>query len=364
MTVYFVSLKNFRNFSDQTVTFGPGVNVLLGDNAQGKTNIIEALWLFSTCRSFRTGDEKVFLKFGEHTGGVEVAFQKGERNQKAAIRFYEDKRKDLFLNNIVVRPSELVGTFPSVLFFPDHLSLVKGSPEGRRKFLDLAICQVKPRFLSVLAEYNRVLKQRSALLRAQRLDINEQLDVWDEKAARLSALIAITRRSYIKRMEPAAADTAIQISGGAETLTLQYESVVTDTMTELNRVEDEFFYRLKENRQKDLQQGRTTVGAHRDDLGIFINNRDARYFASQGQQRSCVMALKLAEAQLLQEETGESPLMLFDDVFSELDPARREYIVSRMGNRQVILSSCEGVADFGNARQFRVKNGIVLEESL
>ena len=359
MIIKSLTVQNFRNFEYQQFNFAPGVNILLGDNAQGKTNVIEALWLFSACKSFRVSDDKPFIKIGEHRSAIYGEYERNGRIYKPVMKFYDDKRREIFLNNVAVRPREIVGQFPAVLFFPDHLSLIKGSPELRRKFLDLALCQTDPSMLTVLNEYNKVHQQRNALLKQyrERIDSKSALDIWDEKIATLSAKIAWKRNEYISSMIPFAQKVMNEISGGKERLDMEYKTVCTMPPRDLEHLEDQFFYALKTHREKDIITGHTSTGVHRDDFELYVNGENAKVYASQGQQRSCVMALKMAEADLLHKATGEFPIMLFDDVFSELDPYRRSYIIERIRGRQVILSCCEDTGDFAEANIFRIQGG-------
>ncbi|MBO5248201.1 MAG: DNA replication/repair protein RecF [Clostridia bacterium] len=361
MNVKKIQLQNFRNFEMQEFQFESGVNILLGDNAQGKTNVLEALWLFSACKSFRVSDDKPFLRIGEHRAAIYGEYERNGRIYRPVMKFYDDKRREIFLNNVAVRPREIVGQFPAVLFFPDHLSLVKGSPELRRKFLDLALCQTDPSMLPVLNEYNKVHQQRNALLKQyrERIDAKSALDIWDEKIASLSARIAAKRYEFISAMSPFAQRVMDEISGGKERLEIVYRTVCNMPPRDLEDLEDKFFYALKTHRERDILSGHTSTGVHRDDFDLFVNGENAKIYASQGQQRSVVMALKMAEADLLRSATGEFPIMLFDDVFSELDPYRRSYIIERIRGRQVILSCCEDTGDFAEAKIFRIKGGQV-----
>lgn len=361
MIVKSLQVQNFRNFEFQEFAFSPGVNILLGDNAQGKTNIIEALWLFAACKSFRVTDDKPFLRIGQSRAAIYGEYERNGRLYRPVMKFYEEKSREIFLNNVAVRPREIVGQFPTVLFYPDHLSLVKGSPELRRKFLDLALCQTDPMMLPMLNEYNKVHQQRNSLLKQyrERIDAKEALDIWDEKIASLSARIAMKRYEFIDKITPYAQKVMSEISGGRERLDILYKTVCNMPPRDLENLEDQFFYALKQNREKDIYSGHTSTGVHRDDFELYVNGENAKIYASQGQQRSCVMALKMGEADLLREATGEYPVMLFDDVFSELDPYRRNYIIERIHGRQVILSCCEDTGDFADAKIFRIQGGEV-----
>lgn len=362
MQVRRIQLQNFRNFEMEEFSFAPGVNILLGANAQGKTNVIEALWLFSSCKSFRVSDDKPFLRIGESRAAIYGEYDRNGRIYRPVMKFYDDKRREIFLNNVAVRPREIVGQFPAVLFYPDHLSLVKGSPELRRKFLDLALCQTDPSALTLLNEYNKVHQQRNALLKQfrERMDAKSALDIWDEKLASLSAQIAFKRYGYLSRATPFTQKVTDEISSGRERLDLVYKTICDMPIASQEELEDKFFYALKKNREKDMIIGHTSTGVHRDDFEIYLNGENAKIYASQGQQRSCVMALKMAEADLLRQVTGEFPIMLFDDVFSELDPYRRAYIIDRIRGRQVILSCCEDTGDFSEATVYRIRDGRIV----
>lgn len=353
-------MENFRNIESQFLEFDDGINIFAGQNAQGKTNIIEALWLFATCKSFRPAKDKDFIMFGREKSVIKTEFSKNDRNFKQEIRFFEQKKKELFKNKVKVKPSELIGGFTAVLFFPEHLNLVKSGPEERRKFLDLAISQVKPRYYDTIGEYNKVLAQRNYLLKSQRDDIMETLDVWDIKLSKLGAIIAVTRESYLKKMEKSAGNVLSEISSGRENLKLR---PITFCQSDIREEKEEELYKLlKDSLNDDLRYGYTSFGPHRDDFLVEINDLAARVYASQGQQRSCVMSMKLAEAEILKEVTEEYPIMLFDDVFSELDSYRKSYITEKIKGKQVFITTCEECEEtqkFDSSKIFRVSGGKV-----
>lgn len=349
-----IELENYRNIFSLSLDLNPGVNVFVGDNAQGKTNIIESIWLFSACKSFRTTNERDMIMSDKENSVVTGTFEKNGRDYKAEIKLSRQKRREITLNGIKVRPKELLGQFASVLFFPEHLSLIKDGPEERRKFLDFSISQIKPRYYDILAEYNKVIAQRNRLLKDEYPDIGV-LDIYDMKAAKLSCIISKTRSTYTAKLEQKAKDVMAEISGGKEILSLGYETEATSFS------EAEMLEILRKNRETDLRVGYTSVGAHKDDLRIYINDMEAKNFASQGQQRSCVMSMKLAEAEMLYELYGEYPLILFDDVFSELDMYRKNYITEKIRGKQVIVTTCDERFDFERAKVFRVINGYAEE---
>ena len=306
-------LKNFRNFSDSTINFSDGINVLYGDNAQGKTNIIEAVWLFSSCKSFRTNNERELINNDSSTANTFGVFARNGREYKAEFRLNREKRREIYLNGIKVKPKEIIGKFNSVMFYPELLGLIKNGPDERRKFLDFSICQIKPAFYDILHEYNRVLAQRNRLLKGDNRPDISVLEVWDLKLSKLSALISKTRMEYLKKLDVFTKKLHSEISAGKEELSLEYLT------KNISYGEDEVLSLLKKELDRDLHLGYTSVGCHKDDFEVGINGQSARIFGSQGQQRSCVMSLKLAEAEIINRLYGEYPLILLDDVLSELD---------------------------------------------
>lgn len=359
MIVKKLNLENFRNIEKGEIIFDSGVNILFGDNAQGKTNIIEALWLFSAYKSFRVSGDKDFLQIGKQSGGISTQYIKNDREFTAAIKYYADKRKEIWQNNIKEKPSDIIGNFTAVLFFPEHLNLIKSGPETRRKFLDFTICQIKPRYYSIINEYNKILIQRNCALKSGKEDFLKTLDIWDIKLAKLGALITVIRSTYLEKVKIYAKTVIQEISNDKEQLEIEYKGFKKIEKESVDILEKEMLELLKEKRNIDFKCKFSTVGAHKDDFIIYINGLPAKNFCSQGQQRSCVMSLKLAEAEMLKNTYGEYPIMLFDDVFSELDKKRKAYITEKIKNKQVIITSCEKIDDFKNAKVFNIKNGTI-----
>lgn len=360
MIIKTLKTENFRNLQDGKICFDDGVNVLTGLNAQGKTNIIEALWLFSSSKSFRTNNEKDFINYNASHCSVSVDFIRNKRRQNAGLYYYEKKRREIYLNDIKVKPSELIGNFSSVLFFPSHLNLVKEGPDMRRKFVDFALSQIKPQYFSLISDYSKVLFQRNNILKSEDPEQLKTLEVWDIKLSKLGARIYILRKKYIRELEKHSRNVIDEISDGKETLLLDYLSICGDE-DNIVKVEELLMNKLFINRERDILLGYTDAGVHKDDFGILINGRSAKAFASQGQQRSAVMALKLAEAEILRSVTDEYPVLLFDDVFSELDKNRKNYIVEKIKDKQVIITACESISDFGAYKLFNIKCGKVKE---
>lgn len=354
-----LSLENFRNVEKEKLEFFDGVNVLYGKNAQGKTNIIEAVWLFSAMKSFRSAKDADFIKKGCDFFDIGCVFEKKERTVNGEIRLFNGKRREIYKNGAKVTAGEMVGEINAVLFHPEHLSLIKNGPELRRKFLDTAICQIKPGFYRVLNEYAKVMAQRNFLLRSERADMLETVDSWDMKLAKLGGIITNTRKTYLEKLITFAEKTVDEISSGKEKMSAVFQSVSGEKTVSAAEEEKALYAALKESFETDRRLTYTSEGCHRDDFTVFINSDPAKIYGSQGQQRSLVMALKLAEADICEEYNDEYPVMLFDDVFSELDALRKAYITESIKDKQVIITSCEKADFSGNALYFNVENGKV-----
>lgn len=355
-----IYLENFRNIERERIALRDGVNIFYGDNAQGKTNIIESIWLFSSLKSFRGAKDSDFVKKGENNARISCVFEKGGREISSEIRFFPEKRKEIYKNGIKIKTAEMMGQVNTVLFYPEHLSLIKSGPEGRRRFVDTAICQVKPQFYQVLNEYAKVLTQRNFLLRSEREDMLETLDAWDKKLARLGAVVTHTRKTYVEKLFSFAKKTVDDISGGKEKISEVYSSFGEKDISSVEKEEKTLYEKLKDSIDEDIRLKFTSEGSHRDDFTVYINGETAKIYGSQGQQRSVVMALKLAEADICNEYNEEYPVMLFDDVFSELDHMRKAYITERIKDKQVIVTTCEKIDFFENAGYFNVSGGKVI----
>ena len=362
MTITRVVCNRFRNLHAVEIEPAAGLNILCGDNAQGKTNLMEAIWLFTGARSFRAGSDAGMIEFGEETASVEVAFVAGDREQTASIRLGPGKRASR--NGIdLVSVTELAGTFPCVVFSPSHLSLVKDGPEVRRRFLDTLLGQVSPRMIPLLQDYRKTVAQRTALVRdiPRHSELLDMLPVYDEMVARQGGRIAKARAELVKRLARSAKEYYDEISGGRETLSISLKTSFMALPEEDRRVRHERLMKILEGaREDDLRMGATTVGPHRDDLEMMLDGRPIRLYGSQGQQRSALLALKLAECRVLGEALSEEPVILLDDVLSELDPARQSFILSHLGERQVFITACEPSLLVGadpTARIFAVSAG-------
>ena len=334
MTVSHIEYRDFRNIALLELEPDHGVNIVYGENAQGKTNLLEGIWLFSGMRSFRGAKDAELIRFGSDFGRLKMAFAAGGREQKAEITVSVKRKAKL---NGVELPScaGLIGKCSAVVFSPSFLSIVKNGPEERRRFLDAAICQIKPGYANLLAEYNRLLKQRNSLLKDIPIEpaLLDMLDVIDERLTAAGEGLAQERKRYIDELLPSVRRIYDGFSGGSEEINVGY--------VEKEAENGSFAQRLKANRKQDIINKTTSVGPHRDDMDIKINGISARSFGSQGQQRSCAIALKMGEAEVMKHFTGEQPVVLLDDVMSELDANRQDFILNHIIDRQVFITCCE-----------------------
>ena len=341
MNLTTLTAQNYRNIENANLCFVPGVNLLYGQNAQGKTNALECIYLFARGKSYRGSTDEELVRFGEKGFRIGISYRENDREQTLEYRYYEGARKRL-KNGAPVRLSEMIGNFRAVLFCPEHLSLVKGAPQERRTFLNIAISQCRPLYLKYCDQYNKILENRNCLLKEIQKGFRydrDELDSWTERLSETAAKIAEYRIRYLEKLTPHAADLLADLSGKREKLTVSYESEA-DGKSE-DEIKESYRRLFSEKIDREVAAGCTLLGAHRDDANIEINGLSARSFASQGQQRSVVLALKLAEGEVCRDETGEYPVFLFDDVMSELDETRRGYVLKETGNRQVILTACE-----------------------
>ena len=353
--------KDFRNIGEAEIFFHDGVNLLFGRNAQGKTNAIEGIYLFARGKSFRKAKENDLIRFGCEGFRTEIVFETGMGEESLSYTVFGGERRRMKNGYKIDRVTEMIGSFRAVLFTPDHLGLVKDGPEERRAFLDVAICQCKPYYLSAYTNYKHALEQRNCLLRmlgkGMAVDM-EELYAWSRSLAEYAAPIYLERRDYVKRLQKHARITMKEISEDKEELSLIYKSDIDYDGEDLEKIKEAYYNLFVSDVQREISNMGTLFGIGRDDMEILINGRRARAFASQGQQRSVVLALKLAEGEVCLELSGEYPVFLFDDVLSELDEKRRAYLLSQKKDRQIIITSCEQkeIASFSE-EMIRVADG-------
>ena len=369
MRINSLSLENYRNIIRCDLTPGEGVNLIVGDNAQGKTNLMEAIWLLTGEKTFRYGREHDIprLDMDRETQRTRVYANVFAEGRDQELEYILWPRRQVKINGIT-EPGRgaFSGKLCCVIFSPNHLSLVRDGPAERRDFLDGAISQLRPQYIKVLGDYNRALAQRSTLLREAfrdrgRLDL---LPVFDYHVARLGSLIQVTRQSYLTRLVEYAAGFHQGISAGREELSARYTiggagSGILDPGGSREELEQALLSLLEQGREEDLRLGSTGVGPHRDDLALQLSGRAARNFASQGQQRSIVLSLKLAECEMIADTMHSQPVVLLDDVMSELDRSRREYLLNRLTGRQVFITACDDslLWETSDAEVVTVRNG-------
>ena len=336
--------RDFRNIEQCEIEFSPGLNLLHGKNAQGKTNALEGIYIFSRGRSFRAGDEKELVRFGAEGFRIAIDYEDegGESSLEYAMYGKDRLRKK---NGYRLKGvSEMIGSFRSVLFYPDNLDIVKGSPEERRGFLNVAISQCYPSYIKYYSDYKKALENRNCLLKACLKGgyfSDDELSSWSYSLAEYASYIYLMREEYLDRLAPHAEEIARKISLGQESLTIEHECDIETGLTDRERVKEEYINLLSSHTDREKSAGVTLYGPHRDDIMISLNGKDTRHYASQGQQRSSVLSLKLGEGEVIKEICGEYPVYLFDDVLSELDGARRDFVLRGLTDRQIIITSCE-----------------------
>ena len=331
-----MKLINFRNYENQEIQFNKNINIIYGDNAQGKTNILEAIFLSSFGKSFRTSKEKELIKFGQDKLMVEANFQKKDRDGK--IRIEIGSKKQITVNGIKIKKlSELLGNINIVIFTPEDINILKDGPAGRRRFLDMMIGQLRPNYVHNLNLYMQTLEQRNNYLK-QIKEINkpqEMLEIWDEKLAEYGEKVYLYRKEFVDKIINKINDIHKKITDEKEELKIEYISNCSNKKEYLNL--------LNERRKLDIIKGFTTKGVHRDDFVIYINNREVGVYGSQGQNRTVILSLKLSELNVVYDEIGEYPILLLDDFMSELDEKRRKNFLENIENTQVIITGTDKV---------------------
>ena len=329
-----IKLNNFRNYNNKEIKLHENINVFFGENAQGKTNIIESIFLCSIGKSFRTSKDKELVKFDKDFFRIEVQYKKSDRDGKIKIE-YSDK-KHIFINGIKVKKfSELLGNINIVIFTPDDINILKGGPQNRRKFLDIMISQLRPNYMHILSLYNKTLEQRNNYLKQIKTEKKDEnlLDIWDEKLIDYGIKIYEYRKEFLEKIKNKIKNIHKDITNGREDIEIKY---ISDAITRQT-----FINELKSRRKLDIIKGFTTKGVHRDDFIIYINKKEVGTFGSQGQNRTAMLSLKLSELQVIYDDIGEYPILLLDDFMSELDSKRRESFLNNIKDIQVIITCTE-----------------------
>ncbi len=364
MKVDKIKYSNFRNIRDAEISFSPGVNVLWGMNAQGKSNILEGVYYFARGRSFRGVRDRDLVMFGESLAQFSLDFERGESSShvRLSAQIPASGKKRLLRNGAPLRgASEMIGAFRAVLFCPAHLSIVNGGPAERRSFLDIAIAQNSPDYVYYLSNYRRFLAERNALLKRAASGVRVSSTEWETYAAQLAraaSAIYTLRYEYCSALTSDVADCFVEMTGHRETPSIRYLSHFDGAENSDESYEEVLFRKLTTNIERESIVGSTLWGPHKDDISILLNGREARLYASQGQQRSLALSMKLAEGDFSRRALGEYPVFLLDDVFSELDESRRRFITEKLRGRQLIVTSCEGtIIDSAETNYIEVING-------
>lgn len=346
MRITSLTVDNFRNHTHSTLQLADGINVLVGPNAQGKTNLLEAIYLSCVGRGWRTVRDSEMVQFGKERALVQVTAQKRFGAVEIMIQLGQGLKKSIAINRVpIAKVAELMGQINCIFFSPDELKLVKEAPADRRRFLNIDISQIDKSYFYALARYNKILQQRNASLK-NNCTLRE-LSIWDTQLVQQGNILIQKRQAFLEKLTPYVVKKHQALTGGQEEITLRYETCA------------DFEKDLAQARERDLRLRTTTVGPHRDDLAITINGQDVRVYGSQGQQRTVALSIKLAELDLFADLTNERPILLLDDVFSELDSSRQARLLTAIADTQVVITATEP-ASVGKI--FHIKNGTILSE--
>lgn len=368
MKLHRIALDGFRNYTDFTADFSPGVNVIWGENAQGKTNLLEAIGFLSGARSHRARGDKELISFHRDQGTITAEVTSRGRDFLLEVQLFRGARRRLFVNHVKCKTAaELGGIVQTVLFCPEDLALIKAGAAERRSFLDHAICQLRPRYAEALAQYNKLLDHKTRILRdwEKHPSLLDVLEDFNEAMARAGALVIHYRAHFVRKLAEKAAQIQTEFSGGRETLALHYATVSTvrDPLGPTVELYEDL-RRHQDSHAKAERDARSCLsGPHKDDLMARINGQPARQYASQGQTRTAALSLKLAERELFRDDTGQWPILLLDDVLSELDARRQDFVLRRITGGQVILTGCEAPdGTFPEGRTLHIMQGKLVND--
>jgi DNA replication and repair protein RecF len=340
MQINKIKIENFRNYHEEEVSFHEKVNVIIGDNAQGKTNLLESIYVSSLGRSFRTTKEKEMIRFDAPFARITASYLADEQEKKVEIGFSAEGKKEIKVNNIKVeKMTEMLDHFYVVVFSPEDLKIVKEEPEKRRNFIDRELCKMRISYLSNLVQYKKVLMQRNAYLKSEKKD-RQAMRVWDEALSRYGAQVILQRQTFIDEIDQISKSIHNNITQGKEQLEIKYQPNIKPEENASDLVE-KMLTKLEDSYKNDLYAGNTGTGPHKDDVSILIDGIPARQFGSQGQQRTAALSMKLAEIHLIEKEKGEKPILLLDDVLSELDGERQKYLIKTLSESQLFITAAE-----------------------
>lgn len=352
-----LELANFRNYEELNISFDKGTNILYGDNAQGKTNILEAIYVSATTKSHKGSKDKEIINFYKEEAHIRTYLEKENVETRVDMHLRKNKSKGIAIDGQKIKKAaDLMGLLNVVFFSPEDLSIIKDGPAERRRFADMELCQLDSFYLYNLNHYNKIIGQRNKLLKDMYFqpELKETLNIWDSQLVSFGSKIIERREQFVKQLGDIIFDIHKKLSGGKEELVIAYEPDVS--------IED-FEKQMKYNQDKDIRLKQTTTGPHRDDFSFVVNGVDIRKYGSQGQQRTAALSLKLSEIELVKKISKDTPVLLLDDVLSELDSNRQNYLLNSIGNIQTIIS-CTGLDEFINNRFeinkiFKVTNGTV-----
>ena len=359
MIIKYLELSDFRNYDEMHIDLSPNTNIFFGDNAQGKTNILEAVFLTGTTKSHKGSHDADIISFGKSFGVIRALFNKNGIDYKIGIQLRRDKRKAISVNGSPIKKAaDLLGIVNVVLFSPEDLSIIKSGPEKRRRFIDMTLCQIDKEYLFALSGYNKIINQRNKLLKKydKRVDISDTLDIWDDQLVNYGNQVIKKRKEFIIDIKDLLKDIHFNLTGNDDILNIEYKE---------NTGEEEYKEKLIRSRERDIIFKNTSIGPHRDDIVFNINDIDVKKFGSQGQQRTVALALKLSEIEIIKKAVDDTPILLLDDVLSELDMNRQRYLLESLGDTQTLIT-CTGLDEFVNNRFeinkcFKVSKGKIEE---
>ncbi|MGI6113674.1 MAG: DNA replication/repair protein RecF [Mahellales bacterium] len=364
MHIEFLKLVNFRNYENLRLDMIPGLNILVGNNAQGKTNILESIFFSCTGKSHRTSKDKELIRINEQECFILTELQREEGKSIIEIKLNQRGKKIIKVNGVAIRRlMELMGNLNVIIFSPEDLKLVKEGPRERRRFIDIQLCQMKPRYLYNLQQYNRILQQRNMLLKEiqTRSGLKSTLSIWDEQLVEEGCRVIKTRHWFIDKLRNTVSSLHKDLTMGKETLDIEYISNIK--YNDLDKIKQRFMEITEKNRERDIMLGSTQQGPHRDDFDIYINHLDLKAYGSQGQHRTAALSLKLSGIYIIKDDVGEYPVLLLDDVMSELDVKRQQMLMSNLGKVQSVVT-CTDLNWMGHAhgldkKIFHVEQGRV-----
>lgn len=361
MIIKSLELENFRNYKSLNIEFDKGVNILYGDNAQGKTNILEAIYVSATTKSHKGAKDKEIINFEAEEAHIKTYLDKEGLERRVDMHLRKSKSKGIAIDTVrLKKAAQLLGLLNVVFFSPEDISIIKDAPAQRRRFVDMELCQLDQSYLYDLNQYNKIIAQRNKLLKDMynNQDLKNMLGIWDMQIITYGQKIIKRRRLFVDQLNEIIDEIHYKLSGGKERIKVEYAPYVS---------EDNFEEMLKKAREKDIKLKSTSVGPHKDDFIFIVNGIDIRTYGSQGQQRTAALSLKLSEIELVKKITGDNPVLLLDDVLSELDSNRQNHLLNNIGDIQTIIT-CTGLEDFVNNRIkinkiFKVETGVVINEN-